>query len=602
MASAGISLFKSSDGYIVSVSLLSSSDGSTIGTGTESVSSSSSLLDTVKSLLRQWHKSKVKAYLVSVPSAFPEDEYYDVLNAITEGTSHYYYDVDAPEPETTLAQDDPSLYITHGEAYCATLPHNTPTPTILFLDFYPDRLSSECLSSSFDNGERQTKTIYTLTSPFAQGIPDEAALKSVMIVDPKYPFERVVLNNPPPRHLPTIRTFLETHYPGTPITSNTPEVISASTATRLYTRLNLPPQPRRLGQYIVPLPVSVTSSSGSAITLVPPRYRIPTNESIVLTTSKDNQRSVTVHLLLGNHPLAKDNTVRGSAFLDGLKALLKGEARIRVSFGVCIVEGWRDAAAVTIEQVDCEDGVKKTFLFPKFFADLTDEDDRYELVERGVKVEYSITISMHEYSAKQRQVGLSSGFSLHISFTRRRMKSNPFLKDRGYEFQWARATRNRHMHVQENGLDQVPSDTVDINGKWIAKFVLLKFWNCPRCSSGGADRSYFFATPKSMKWYFTGAKVRVSLYKCEISISLGKMKPTDVLRRWHVKNGGRDAVTRVLKCVSENILKKFLPPHDDTIFTITIMQTLVADSRGFPIRQIAWSKEVFTLFQPSAFV
>ena len=385
MASAGISLFKSSDGYVVSVSLFSSSDGSTIGTAIESVASLSSLLDTVKSLLRQWQESKLKAYLVSVPAAFPADEYYDVLNAITEGTSHYYYDVDAPEPETTLAEDAPSVFITHGEAYCATLTHNTTTPTILFLDFYPDRLSSECLSSSFDEGERQTKTIYSLTSSFAQGISDEAALQTVIVAGPKYPFEQVVLNNPLPQQLRTVRTFLETHYPGTPITINTPDVIAASTAARLYRRLNLPPQPRRLGQYIVPLPVSVASASGSAITLVPPRYRIPTDERIVLTTSNDNQRSVTVHLLLGNHPLAKDNVVRGTAFLEGLKALPKGEARIRVSFGVCIMEGWRDAAAVTLEQVDCEDGVKKTFLFPKFFADLTNDDDRYE---RGVKVEY----------------------------------------------------------------------------------------------------------------------------------------------------------------------------------------------------------------------
>ena len=39
-------------------------------------------------------------------------------------------------------------------------------------------------------------------------------------------------------------------------------------------------------------------------------------------------------------------------------------------------------------------------------------------------------------------------------------------------------------------------------------------------------------------------------------------------------------------------------PHDDAIFTIKIMQTLVAHPRGFPIRQIARSQEVSTLFQP----
>ena len=98
----------------------------------------------------------MKAYLVSVPFVFPADEYYDVLNAITERTSHYYYDTDAPEPETTLVDDAPSVFITHGEAYCATLPHNKTTPTILFLDFFCDRLFSECLSNSFNEGERQT--------------------------------------------------------------------------------------------------------------------------------------------------------------------------------------------------------------------------------------------------------------------------------------------------------------------------------------------------------------------------------------------------------------------------------------------------------------
>ena len=80
--------------------------------------------------------------------------------------------------------------------------------------------------------------------------------------------------------------------------------------------------------------------------------------------------------------------MRGAAFLKGLKGLPKGEARNLVSFRVCLLEGWGDAAAVTLKQVDCEDGVKKTFLFPNFFADLTNDNDRYGVVERGMKVEY----------------------------------------------------------------------------------------------------------------------------------------------------------------------------------------------------------------------
>lgn len=77
-------------------------------------------------------------------------------------------------------------------------------------------------------------------------------------------------------------------------------------------------------------------------------------------------------------------------------------------------------------------------------------------------------------------VGLSFGFSLHISFTRRRMKSNPFL-----------GSTCSSPHVQENGLDQVPY-TVDINGKWIAKFVLLEFWDCPIASAPSRRFQAFF--------------------------------------------------------------------------------------------------------------
>ena len=52
-------------------------------------------------------------------------------------------------------------------------------------------------------------------------------------------------------------------------------------------------------------------------------------------------------------------------------------------------------------------------------------------------------------------------------------------------------TRNHHTHVQEVGLDQVPY-TVDINGKWIAKFVVLELWDCPIAGAPSWSLQAFF--------------------------------------------------------------------------------------------------------------
>lgn len=55
-----------------------------------------------------------------------------------------------------------------------------------------------------------------------------------------------------------------------------------------------------------------------------------------------------------------------------LEPLPKGEARIRVNIRINHLDGWRDAATITVSQ---EGRPTKTYLFPQFFAGLPDNAD-----------------------------------------------------------------------------------------------------------------------------------------------------------------------------------------------------------------------------------
>ncbi|KAF9563498.1 hypothetical protein CPC08DRAFT_816587 [Agrocybe pediades] len=127
------------------------------------------------------------------------------------------------------------------------------------------------------------------------------------------------------------------------------------------------------------LPVSIASASGSIIELVPATYRIPCNETITVTNSKDNQESATIRFLLGNLLVADENIEREVVVFNGLKPLPKGQARITVHFEVSSWEGWRKTAKVTISQ---EGGPSKSYIFPRLLngAELPDDyDDVYEV-------------------------------------------------------------------------------------------------------------------------------------------------------------------------------------------------------------------------------
>ncbi|PVG03577.1 hypothetical protein CPB86DRAFT_689081, partial [Serendipita vermifera] len=91
-------------------------------------------------------------------------------------------------------------------------------------------------------------------------------------------------------------------------------------------------------------------------------YAIPTRQTSVFTTSKDNQTSVTLQIVVGRTP--KDKIV-----LEGIASKPKGVPRIQVTFDINM-----DAnAVVSVEET--ASGVKKEVIIPSVFGLNTQESE-----------------------------------------------------------------------------------------------------------------------------------------------------------------------------------------------------------------------------------
>jgi hypothetical protein len=104
---------------------------------------------------------------------------------------------------------------------------------------------------------------------------------------------------------------------------------------------------------ILPLSISMETLGGVATPLVLRGTPLPAKRAEVFSTASDEQQNVEVRLLLGERPLADDNTEIGVFHLKGIPQAKRGELKIRVEFNVgkncavtarAVVEGTRLSA------------------------------------------------------------------------------------------------------------------------------------------------------------------------------------------------------------------------------------------------------------------
>ncbi len=85
---------------------------------------------------------------------------------------------------------------------------------------------------------------------------------------------------------------------------------------------------------IIPHSLSVETEGGTASTLLKKDTTIPTRQSKIFTTVKNNQYKIEVSIYEGEHSMAKDNTFIGSITLDGIKPAQRGQTEIEVTFDI----------------------------------------------------------------------------------------------------------------------------------------------------------------------------------------------------------------------------------------------------------------------------
>ena len=85
---------------------------------------------------------------------------------------------------------------------------------------------------------------------------------------------------------------------------------------------------------VTPLSLGIETLGNVSTVLIPRNTTIPTKKSQIFSTADENQTAVTIHVLQGERPMAKDNRTLGMFMLEGIPPAPRGIPQIEVTFDI----------------------------------------------------------------------------------------------------------------------------------------------------------------------------------------------------------------------------------------------------------------------------
>jgi len=85
---------------------------------------------------------------------------------------------------------------------------------------------------------------------------------------------------------------------------------------------------------VTPLTLAIETAGGIATPMIPRNTFIPTKKSQILSTYRDNDSAISIRVLQGERPMAKDNKELGSFTLEGIPPAPRGVPQIEVTFDI----------------------------------------------------------------------------------------------------------------------------------------------------------------------------------------------------------------------------------------------------------------------------